>query len=452
MSITSGTLVVGDSGSGKSSLLATLAEWLWEKYKKVSLLYSTDGGGFPTKMDALIRAGIVRAWKLRTRGEAFETCSRACQGYWPLQFTNPLAGEVPYGVSLIPSSRTTFILHCGKCNATIDVQRNRRAFKNLYECKCGNRVTLRNAIVEDKTETSTFFEEVGGCFYDGITSMNDWVMEDLADKHGRGEIGGEESNLGGKVKSGDMIFGGSNRSHYGFAQIRSMVWLQDANNIKGLTIGPVFTARTQRAVDTNSNVRIYGPQIAGQAKTADVPAWIGNCLGADVKIDNKGRKEWVLHLTEYQEPGDDAIHLCKTRAAPGMLPDTLTDGPVDTETGRPVSGVATFSQFNLGHFMDLLEEATKKTYDETKKAFPDTPGLKYLELMKEEAKKEKEKQKQQAQETEAKPQPQGPPRPGGPKPNTPTMTNRPAQPKPNAGPIKRGPGRPPKNPAPRPGK
>ena len=384
MAVTNSTLLVGDSGTGMSSLLATLAEWVWKKHKKVSLLYCSDGGGFPTRMDALIRAGIVRAWKLRTRGEAFETCSRACQGYWPVEFINPEAGETPPGVQLVPSTIVTFTMRCSACKAIVSTQKHRRGFQARYACKCGATVSLQQgSTIEESTELAPFFKDVGAVLNDGLTSMNDWIMEDMADKTGRGELRGETAAIGGRIVSGDMTFGGANRSHYGYAQTRSLVWLQDANNIQGLVVGAVLTSRVQRGTERDSNTKIYGPQIAGQAKTADLPAYVGNCLGCTVLVDDKGRKEWRMYLTEYRDANDDAIHLCKTRGAPGTMPEYLSDGPIDSATGKLVSGAPSFTQFNLGLFMELLENSTKKTFEETLAAFPDAPGHDYLKTMKE---------------------------------------------------------------------
>ena len=162
MAVTNATMIMWDSGSGKSSLLATLAEWGWKKHKKVSLLYSTDGGGFPSKLDALIRAGIIRVWKLNTRGEAFESCSRACQGFWPVEFTDPLAGETPPGVRLVPSIVTTYTLHCSKCDAGVLDRPNRRDFSNITQCpECSSRVNSKTGYVTEKTVVSKFFNDVG---------------------------------------------------------------------------------------------------------------------------------------------------------------------------------------------------------------------------------------------------------------------------------------------------
>jgi hypothetical protein len=264
-------------------------------------------------------------------------------------------------------------------------------------------VNLKTGTISEETTVAQFFKDVGIVMYDGLTSMNDWIMGDMADKTAKGQLRGETAM--GTLVSGDMSFGSSTRNHYGFAQVRSAQWLQDATNIQGLVIGPVFTARKQRAVDSNSNIRVYGPQIAGQAKTSDVPAWVANCLGATNIIDEKGRKEWRLYLTEYKEPNDDILHLCKTRAAPGILPDFLSDGPIDPDTKKPVNGSEDFTFFNLGHFMDLMEAATDKTLKDTLDQYPDAPGLNYLDDL------EKDKASVEPEKEEPKPAQKPRPRP-----------------------------------------
>jgi len=369
---------MGDSGTGKSSLLATAAEWGWREHKKVSLLYSIDTGGYPGRIDALIRSGIIRIWKMRTRGEAFETCSRACLGYWPTEFTDPVGGETHPGVSLLPPVTTMYYLHC-KCGTVVKEATNRKAFQQTFTCKeCGTRVNLQIGTVTNKSAVHRFFEDVGLRMYDGITSMNDWIMTDMAEKGARGEIKGEAAI---RIVSGEDVYASSTRNHYGFAQTRSSNWINDAANIPGLVVGPIFTARKQRATD-NQKVSIYGPMIAGQAKTSEVPAWVANCLGTSVFHDPKGRREFRMYLTEYMEQDDNVKHLCKTRAEPGTVPEFLSDGPVGPDN-KPISGEAPFTTFNLGYFFDIVEKATEKSLASTLEAYPDAPGMKHVDLLKE---------------------------------------------------------------------
>jgi len=82
------------------------------------------------------------------------------------------------------------------------------------------------------------------------------------------------------------------------------------------------------------------------------------------------------------EQDDNVKHLCKTRAEPGTVPEYLSDGPVGPDN-KPVSGEEPFTTFNLGYFFDIAEKATEKSLESTLKAYPDAPGLKHIELLKE---------------------------------------------------------------------
>jgi energy-coupling factor transporter ATP-binding protein EcfA2 len=111
-------LLSGDTGSGKSSLIATAAEYLYQTTGKAMRLYTCDGGGYPEAVEVAIHRGMIEPWRLRTRvgsgGEGLieETCARASQGWWPKEFIDPLQGTVPEGVELQPWTTTTFVLVC----------------------------------------------------------------------------------------------------------------------------------------------------------------------------------------------------------------------------------------------------------------------------------------------------------------------------------------------------
>ena len=47
-----------------------------------------------------------------------------------------------------------------------------------------------------------------------------WEMQELGQRAGRIDLKGEEAAIGGKVISGQLKFGGTTRSHVGFAQGR----------------------------------------------------------------------------------------------------------------------------------------------------------------------------------------------------------------------------------------
>lgn len=360
----SATLIFGDTGTGKSSLIATFAEYVWEKHQKVTLLYSVDGGGFGTSVETLVHAGIIWLWKLRSRGLAFETCARASQGYWPQQILNPITGEVAPACKLLPPVMTEYTLFCPNGHE-LKKTNDRRVFSSAILCtKCNTNTGIKNGKIEATSIRTPGMENVGAAAFDGLTSMQGWIMIDMGQRTASGELKGEETALGGKITSGDMHFGGSNRAHYGQAQLRAEDWILDSTAIPGLVAAPVWTALEQRANDRDTKLPVYGPKVAGAAKTSDVPSWVGNCLGTRIAINEKGNKEWRLYLSEYRED-DNVPHLCKTRAVPGVMPEYLYD-----EAGQPA-----FSGFNLGVFFEKLDAALEKAMRDTANRFKNAPGL-----------------------------------------------------------------------------
>lgn len=357
----SATLVFGDTGTGKSSLIATYADYVWKKYRKHTLLYTTDGGGYPANVEALIRRGIIWVFKMRTRGQCFETIARASQGWWPERIKNAQTGEVDPGCKLLPPVETLYTMSCPNGH-TVKQASDRRQFSSMIQCKeCKSNTTLKNGIVKSQSVRTPGLEEVGGACFDGLTSMQAWIMTDLGQRTAHGELKGEETALGGKIQSGDMVFGGSNRSHYGQAQLRAEDWILDSTAIPDLVVPPFWTALEQRANDRDTKLPVYGPKISGSARTADVPSWVGNCLGTRIAINEGGVKEWRLYLSEWREE-DGIPHLCKTRAMPGVMPEYLTDG-------------GDFSQFSMGHLFELLDDALEKTMKDAEEEYADAPGL-----------------------------------------------------------------------------
>lgn len=358
----SATLIVGDSGTGKSSLLATYADYVWQKYRKITLLYVSDGGGFGDSVEALIQRGIIWVWRLKTRGNPFETCARASRGFWPKKMINPATGESSPSCSLAEPVKMTYTLFCPKGHEV----RKRSIAKSLGSSACPTcdvQTSIKNGSVDVTSKTTPGFEQVGARCYDSLTSMEFWIMLELAHRVGSGDLAGEKTALGGQIFDGDDTFGGNNRSHYGFAQIRAQEWLSESTAIPGMVAPPIWTALEHRADDDRTNLPIYGPKIAGNAKTSEVPSWVGNCLGTRTWKED-GKDVFKLHLKEYRDT-DGIPHLCKVRAIPGILPDFLADDP----------DAPPFTEFNLGHLFTLLDSAGEKALKEAAEKYPDAPGL-----------------------------------------------------------------------------
>ncbi len=114
--VNSAMLVMGPTGSGKTSLGGTLMEYVYETTDKLTHFITVDGGGFPTLIQGLIQKGICHVWRARTRdlpdgSLSFETCLRAAQGWWPRR-VNALTGECPPGEPLVPPITERYEMHC----------------------------------------------------------------------------------------------------------------------------------------------------------------------------------------------------------------------------------------------------------------------------------------------------------------------------------------------------
>lgn len=386
-------LLMGDSGSGKTSLLATLAEWVWKKYSLVTLLYSADPGGWVTEVQTLINRGIIRVWKIPSRdpedrfGLAFETCTRAAQGYWPKEFLDLEKGRTPIGVELVPPVSYEFHLYCVKGHLVRKVSVEGQ-LQGQFICapegdpgNCGLSVSIKGgAKVTRSSRRMKGFENVGAVCYDGLTSMCAWAMRDLQDRGAR-VAADEKDQLRSsmKIPSGDMTFGSSTPSHYGAAQSLAERILNAAGTIPYLVARPVWTALEKRGTDDKSQIVIYGPDLPGSAKTAQAPQWVGNLFGVCSLPVEKDQVEWRLYLRRYYTPGDPVPHLAKTRVAPGYMPEFLSDGPVN-DMGNPVSGVKPFTQFNLGMFYEMEARALEAQQREKDTLYPDAPGLVAMEV------------------------------------------------------------------------
>src|SRR3989304_1343531 len=213
--VNSATGIMGVTGSGKSALAATLAKYVWRKWKKITLYYASDGGGFPAPVQEVQALGILRVFRLLTRDPgnhdlAFETCYRAAQGWWP-RIINPATGEVPPGVEMVPPVTLQFEMYCPAGHLIKTVLSESLLLPTICQT-CRRPITKQEMLVQKRSAPTPGFEDVGAVFIDGLSSMLAWEMRELGQRAGRMELRGEEAAIGGKGVSGDLKVGGAARS------------------------------------------------------------------------------------------------------------------------------------------------------------------------------------------------------------------------------------------------
>jgi hypothetical protein len=227
---------------------------------------------------------------------------------------------------------------------------------------CKQHVSQTNMQVEKQQQRTKGFESIGAVAYDDLTSMLQWQMDDMASRHAKKEIQGEETALGGRIQSGDMILGGNNRAHYGFVQSRASEMVHNSLSIPRLSLPPVWTMLMLETVD-EGGLPVKGPKLAGKAKTDEAGAWFGNMLEVGVVRDEESGKDVRrLSLNEFIDDGGYR-HLIKHRGSPRM-PPYLQDAPD-----------APWSQVHLGVFFTLLAQDIQRDMEEQAARMTETPGV-----------------------------------------------------------------------------
>ncbi len=345
--VNNSTLIIGPTGSGKTTLIYTLAKWAWLRYGAITFLYSSDGGGYPDCVAAGIQKGFIKIFRMRSRNGgddslALETTMKSSRGWWPARI-NPRTGMTEPNVPMVPP-------------------------------------TIQNT--DGTWRTNKGFPERRVVCFDGLSSLSDWWVDDMQARAGRLEItGGERGGGIGVIVSGTERFSGGSRSQVGFSQSRAHQFVMNTNGIPGLALPPIFTALTNEATD-EASLRICGPKLAGQKKTDEGPQWVGNVLEARQASDDKGNRIYRLYLTEFVEDG--IRHLCKNRAEAGFLPPYLQDpAPEAVVNGMPgqLAYPGAYSEFNLGKFFELMELAHARAIERLNQdeRFQQAPGIEEIE-------------------------------------------------------------------------
>ncbi len=280
----SSTLLYGESGSTKTSQIASLAKWIKLRTGKRTRLYTSEPGGVGT-IQHYIDAGIIDVWDISNRPNAFETLDFAARGYWPDS--------------------------TGKLVAPTD-------------------------------ET---WKEFGLFAHDSMSGNGEMLLEELRVKGAANEIVGAEK-APQQFTSGTLRVAGSNQTHYGIVQGRVRKAINDSQR---LPVHVLWTARELK-VDVTDELtgkvkEVYGPLLAGQAMTASIPAWFGNCIHLNVirekALDPATKKEAdklvrKAYFVNHYVGDNKAAYLAKLRIPPELVSEMPTEKVLDADLSSMV--------------------------------------------------------------------------------------------------------------------
>lgn len=365
------TGIYGDSGTGKSTLAATGGEYGWQRYHRITRYYTADPGGFGNKLIRLIRLGIVQVYNPTNHAEPFETMENISKGWWPETILDPYTGYAEPDVRLIPPQRTEFRIYCPNGHVVRRTETKKTLNNFSLQCPtCKVITTAQNwSKVEEVVIRAAGAEHVGLYVYDSGTALCDHAMEDMAGRAAASDPNVKDGNAlsgtGARIISGAYAFGANTQQHYGFSQNRIRQWIKNSRLIPGQVVPPIWTFLVQRATDDNTNMAIFGPKISGNAKTPEVPSWLGNCIHTEIVTNEKNERKHRMWLVNHFQPGTVVPYLAKTRSEPGDLPPFIEDQP-----DEPI-----FTRFSLGYFFNQLEAALDKHAEQDIRDFPDAPAF-----------------------------------------------------------------------------
>jgi len=376
------TAIYGISGSGKSSLTDTAVEYAWEQFHRTSLGYVTDLGGFGNKRISLIRLGILRIWDPRNHVNPFETMELISLGAFPESIDEPETGRAAPNVKLILPRRIITSLTCPQGHTVAKFDNDLLLNSAQVACPtCKIITSIANGTTEKILVRHRMFKSVGHRFFDSITEMNDWGMDELASMSVRGLLpmgkeGGNALGSADALRQGTVAYGTNSPPQFGFLQNRSYRWIANIRGIPDQVVPATctFAVEQGKADDDSGGVPVLGMQIAGNARTAKAARWVGNCLHASREPNVEGNMVYRLWLTTHIDVRDvrRIPYLAKHRGIPLDMPDYLED-PWDADKAKRDAAAWTVCSMRVFYTSLQAQLAKLELLDRAK--YPNAPAL-----------------------------------------------------------------------------
>jgi hypothetical protein len=378
--------LVGLTGAGKTSLAVTAVEEAWETYGKITHWYASDLGGWGNSLLSLIRLGICRVWYLRNHHNPFTTMELASQGYWPETMQDLETGLAAPDVRLIAPRQVRWTVICPNDHAVASYADVAQATAMQLACPtCGVVTSAANALRMDRVVVrSAGFKRVGHYVFDSMTQMSEYGLTELRNKSARGELpaghsGGSALGSADALREqGGSVFGTGSLAQYGFMQDRVPVWIGNARAIPDQVLPPIITFGIEysKGSDESGGMPMYGPKIAGNKRTPQVPGWLGNCLYAAKEPHNPPDHDEQGNVRSYHRlwlvnhplagDADNTPIVAKHRGEPLGMPDYLED------SGKPNEA---WQRCSLRVFYKLLRDQAEAIEARDRARFANAPAL-----------------------------------------------------------------------------
>lgn len=291
------TLLYAVSGFGKTTLVGSMAEWLYHKTGLRTRLVSRSGGGWEV-VQYLVDAGIIVPTDITSREDRYNLLDKLSHGWWPADHTDP---ESPL---LCP-----------------------------YH--------LRDKYTKWKGgfQTAEDWNGYVALAIDGISEICEWIMSYTVEREAKGLMKVSGESLSSVFADGDEKYGGPGKGQYGTIQNHMSMCVTNTKKLFGKHV--LWTALEIRTKDDQTGMPIYGPDILGKAKTSNAVGWAEQTLHG-WKDPKSARRR--LYLTSHYDEYGIEFKAKNTASHHNPLPEFLEG-----------------SDLSLGHFMNKLDESKKKT-------------------------------------------------------------------------------------------
>jgi hypothetical protein len=271
-------ILYGPTGSRKTSQIREFAKYIYEKTGKKTRLVSLDGGGWGPCQD-LINVGVIEPWRLVEEENPKVALTKASMGGWPDRLQNGLR----------TSSTMTIPRREARAAALKDV--GAYAVEGFY--------SIAQAIIRD------------------VVKKGQKISEDIVSKF-------EE-----QTEYGSEQYGAPARAHYGFVQNYILDMIRNFSSLPVERI--LYTSLEGKGEDKLTKALQYGPAVAGQALTASIPQFVGDCIhledyNAQLKVTDQANPSQKFidqrirfWFTSHPDPQTGVIWPAKPRLIPAMV-------------------------------------------------------------------------------------------------------------------------------------
>lgn len=290
-------LIYAPSGDTKTTQAVHIARYVKEKYGKTTRLISSDGGGWaPVEDEGLIitrnsnneatNDGIVDAFNMTNRPMYLADWRYLASGKWPKVVNgNKELGEDP-------------------------TKKYRR---------------IANTNAED-------MGKVGCYFIEGLTSVGSGFISHIGKQDNSKESLTKVMYSAPGYDQGGEHFGATDQGHVGMVQNELHNLTQQFGTLPVDLI--VWTALVNKATEKSLRVigmegedNVYGPKLAGNAKTAEAPSWFSDCLHLDSKVidgftegGDRTQYKRIFAYFERHKMEDGSVFLAKSSIGPSLYP------------------------------------------------------------------------------------------------------------------------------------